>query len=360
MKRVVLSAGLAMLLAAGACRSGGGHAPASAWRPDIRPFGKDSPLRMPLPKDVVLHPHSQEMIADLYGHCREARLGSCKFPRLAGVPDAGQSFTDFGTPIYFALPATRRRTIECTRFACGVQGVRNEDTRALFDVPIPAGARPDPSPDAHLVVYDPARGLSWELFGARYSPGTGHWKTLGGIRWDLNGPGYDAIGEPGTAVGAGVPMFGTVLRPEEIRDALNDGTGVVPHILSGGYDSPRTRCFIGPLAKTTDGDDGRQWAIPEGAILQLDPALNIDKLGLTPAAKVIARTLQRYGMVIRDDAGAFQIDMENVAAEATVDPDRARLWDALGLHKDSLQPLQGNLFDVVAWNAAQAHGTNCL
>jgi len=358
MKRVVCSiAVVAALVGGSACRS---KTPQSAWRPYYLPFAPNSPLRALLSKDVRIHRHSQEMIADLYGHCPQPRLGACKFPRLAGAGAEGDTFSDFGTPIYLATAADKPRIVTCTRFPCGVEGAHNEDTRVLFGVPIPAGARPDPSSDAHMVVYDPARGFSWEMFGAKYSLGTGHWKTMGGIRWNLGGPGYDLIGEPGTAVGAGVPLLGTVLRPEEIRRALKDGTGVVPHVLSGGYDSPRTRCFIGPLAKTTDGDDGRMWAIPEGAILQLDPTIDVDRLGLDPAARVIARTLQRYGMVIRDDSGAFTIDVENVSAEAVTDPGRAHLWEILGVHKDSLQPLQGNLFRVVAWSASQAHGPNCL
>ena len=359
MKRGVASIVAAAALAVAAACSSGAE-PAAVWRPTYEPFAPNSPLRTPLAQNVRIHRYSQEMIADLYGHCRQPRLGACKFPRLAGAPGEGESFSDFGAPIYLATTADKPRIVECTRFLCGVEGTRNEDTRVLFGVPIPAGARPDPSADAHMVVYDPVKMLSWEMFGAKYSLGTGHWKTQGGIRWNLAGLGFDAIGEPGTAVGAGVPLFGTLLRPEEIHRALHDGTGVVPHVLSGGYDSPRTKCFIGPLAKTTDGDDGRRWAIPEGAILQLDPTIDVDHLGLTPAARVIARTLQRYGMVIRDDAGAFTIDVENVSAETTVYPARADLWDQLGVHKDSLQALQGNLFRVVAWSASQAHGSNCL
>jgi len=357
-KRIVWALVVVAALAAAAC----GHdaQPRAVWRPYFQPFAPNSPLRTPLPQNVRIHRHSQEMIADLYGHCRQPRLGACKFPRLAGATGPGESFSDFGAPIYLAAAADKARIVTCTRFPCGVEGTRGEDTRVLFGVPIPGAARPDPSSDAHMVVYDPTKKLSWEMFGAQYSLGTGHWKTQGGIRWNLGGPGYDAIGEPGTAVGAGVPLFGTLLTPEDVRRALHDGTGVVPHVLSGGYDSPRTKCFIGPLAKATDGDDGRMWAIPEGAILQLDPTIDVDHLGLSPAGRVIARTLQQYGLVIRDDAGAFTIDVENVSAEATVYPGRAHLWDTLGVHKDSLQVLQGNLFRVVAWSPSQAHGSNCL
>ena len=300
------------------------------------------------------------MIADLYDACAEANTGPCKFPRLAGTAEQGQFYAFYGSPIYVGEGTTKLRTVPCVTFPCGIQGVRGEATDALYEVPIPEGARADPSDDAHMVVYDVSRGKAWELFGAQYSAVSGRWTTRGGIQWDLHGPGVDEIGEPGTAVGAGVPMLGTILRPEEIHLALSNGTGVVPHVLSGGYNSPRVRCFIGPLAKTTDGDDGRRWAIPEGAILQLDPSLDLDKLDLDPAARVIARTLQRYGMVIRDDTGAFSIDVENVSVEDGATPGRARLWSDLGIQLNSLLALQGNLFRVVEWDRALAHGSNCL
>jgi hypothetical protein len=358
MRRTVPTATLLLLTLLLAC--GGAEKAPVAWRQTYQPFSDRSPLRRPLPPDVSVHPKSVKMISDLYDTCKEAMTGPCKFPRLAGAPEDGRFFTLYGSPIYIGGANTKQRTVPCTLLPCGVQGLTGEQTVALFDVPIPEGARPDPSDDAHMIVYEPARGYVWEMFGASVNKTTGRWKTRGGMRWDLAGPGYDEIGEPGTAVGAGIPMFGTILRPEEVRAAMKDGTGVVPHVLSGGYDSPRIDCFIGPMAKTTDGDDGRTWAIPEGAILQLDPMLDVDKLELDPAAKVIARTLQRYGLVIRDDTGAFSIDVENVSVEDGAQPGRSALWDEVGLHKDSLAEIQGNMFRVVGWNPADAHGKNCL
>jgi hypothetical protein len=353
----VLAAAIATIAA---CGGGGTPKAPSAWRPNYQPFSEQSPLRRPLAQGVALHPKSKQMIADLYRHCPEKETGPCKFPRLAGTSEPGRFYAVYGSPVYVGEAMTKLRTIPCTTFPCGIQGVAGEKTDALYDVPIPEGARPEPSLDAHMIVYDVERGFAWELFGARRSQTTGRWKTRGGIRWDLRGTGVDQFGEPGTAVGAGIPMLGTIVRPEEIRLALDDGTGFIPHVLSGGYDSPRTKCFIGPLAKTTDGDDGRTWAIPEGAILQLDPSVDLRMLDLNPAARVIARTLQRYGMVVRDDSGAFTIDVENVSVEDGAEPGRSQLWSRLGLNLNSLSAVQGNMFRVIAWDRSQAHGSNCL
>lgn len=342
------------------CSSGKKPETPLAWRAAYQPFSAESPLRMPVPVDAAVHAQSSRMITDLVEACGADEDGPCKYPRLAGAPEDGRFFSQFGTPVYVARTTDRLRTVICTRFPCGVQGVTREDTRALYNVPMPSGAKPDPSDDGHLVVYDPLKSAAWEFFRATYSTTDDAWEAEGGIRWDLNGPGTDEVNEPGTAVGGGTSLLGTIVRPDEVRQALRDGTGVIPHVLSGGYDSPRKDCFIAPLVKTTDADDGRQWAIPEGATLQLDPALNLDQLELTPGARVVARTLQVYGMVIRDDTGAFTVDVENVSVEDGAEPGRSGTWKRLGIDNESLRALRSAQFRVLAWAASQAHGINCL
>lgn len=350
-------AGLAIVLCA--CGGSTEPKPAIAWRAAYQPFSDASPLRAPIAEDATIHPASARMIADLVAACGPDPGASCKFPRLAGAPERGRFFAEFGAPVFVAGPDERLRTVVCKRFPCGIAGITGDDTRALYNVPIPAGATAEPSVDGHMIVYDPAKEAAWEFFRASYSKEKDEWTTEGGIRWSLKSDGVDDVGEPGTAVGGGTPMLGTIVRPEEVREALRDGTNVIPHVLSGGYDSPRIGCFITPLVKVTDADDGRRWAIPEGAVIRLDPSLDLAGLDLNPAARVIARTLQIYGMVIRDDSGAFTIDVENVSSEDGAHPGRSGAWGALGVNKDSLRAIRAELFQVVAWAPQQAHGSNC-
>ena len=49
----------------------------------------------------------------------------------------------------------------------------------------------------------------------------------------------------------------------------------------------------------------------EGTWLRLDPALNVEALPLPAWQKVIARAIQRHGMILRDNSGAFAIYGEN-------------------------------------------------
>ena len=43
--------------------------------------------------------------------------------------------------------------------------------------------------------------------------------------------------------------------------------------------------------------------MPEGARFRLDPTLDVDKMGLPPLVRIMAKAAQRYGIVVRDQSG---------------------------------------------------------
>src|SRR5262249_26905190 len=57
-------------------------------------------------------------------------------------------------------------------------------------------------------------------------------------------------------------------------------------------------------AHRSDGDSDTPSAIPEGARFRLPADLDIDALGLPPVTAMIAKAVQRYGMILRDKSGA--------------------------------------------------------
>ena len=60
----------------------------------------------------------------------------------------------------------------------------------------------------------------------------------------------------------------------------------------------------------------------QGQVLQLDPALDLDAFGLTPAARCIARALQEFGAVAVDGAhGNVIVGWEN--GELVIEPEAA-------------------------------------
>ena len=82
---------------------------------------------------------------------------------------------------------------------------------------------------------------------------------------------------------------------------------------------PRLSVYSWP-ANRTDGWHDRATAIPEGLRFRLDPTIDVDSLNLTRTGKIVARALQTYGMVVRDNAGAVVFFAENFEAEGRADP----------------------------------------
>ena len=119
----------------------------------------------------------------------------------------------------------------------------------------------------------------------------------------------------GACRAAGVPLIAGLIRPEEIKQ------GKIAHALVFAYYTPKRGIYVQP-ASNSDGMSTRSGAIPEGARLQLDPSLDIDKLKLKPAARIIAKALQEYGMYLGDAAGGFSLYAE-------VFPGKKNKWEGI-------------------------------
>src|SRR3712207_128747 len=65
------------------------------------------------------------------------------------------------------------------------------------------------------------------------------------------------------------------------------------------------------------GNDPDPAAIPEGTRFRLPASLNIDALGLPPMTAAMAKAVQKYGMVVRDRAGAVTFYGEDPAQYPT-------------------------------------------
>ena len=74
--------------------------------------------------------------------------------------------------------------------------------------------------------------------------------------------------------------------------------------------------------------------LPEGSRIQLDPSINVDAIpGITPAEKVIAKTLQTYGAYVVDKGGARMAFLfEEIPGATSSNPGAA--WSNAGLKWD--------------------------
>jgi len=171
--------------------------------------------------------------------------------------------------------------------------------------PIPANFKPSPGSDQHATIIDWKRKLAWDMFLVE-KDSTGHWTSCTGVIVPLDGPGVlnktefpvkdgESIHQYGPSRAAGVPSFaGTIMYDEITRGEIN-------HKLSCALRFVAYKEYVFP-AIWTDGNF--KGGVPEGSIIQLDPQLNLSTFGLLPGELIVAKALQKYGMVVVDFAAA--------------------------------------------------------
>jgi hypothetical protein len=192
------------------------------------------------------------------------------------------------------------------------------------DVPIPDYARPDPNQDRHIAMVDWNRMTAWDMFSAeKLADGT--WASLTGMVYPLDGDGVfnpkdfaiengESIHFYGPGRAAGVPIIAGLITYEEAK------VGEIPHKIAAATRFNAWRQFVFP-ATWTDGM--LEGGIPEGAVIQLDPKLDLSKFNLLPGEKAVAKALQKYGMVIVDWSGGNVLYAEGLYAQ------EGKSWDGL-------------------------------
>jgi hypothetical protein len=259
-----------------------------------RMYGASSFWNQPIPDNPKLDPGSAAMVSKAI------------VPFIAASNFVAGS-NEWGKPLAYASPNSAVYAIGCTHYDCA--------TRVSFR--IPPYAVPSSGTDHHLVVIDPASNSELDMWLASHNPVTDTWSA--GDRYLTDPAGWGAICKKGqrcgAAVAAGFAAFGGVVRPEEIAQ------GHIDHALF--LTSPYTRKdYVACPATHTDATIGDPAAIPEGARVQLDPAINVDEQPWPRWLKILARALQVYGAYIGDTGQSLSL-----SAEATLD----RGYDAWAL-----------------------------
>ena len=188
-----------------------------------------------------------------------------------------------------------------------------ELSAAFAEVPLPARAEPAPGSDSELVVWQPATDTMWEFW--RFRNENGRWlATYGGRLDDVSkGPGHftGSRSRWGTT-GSSLPLAGGMITPRELE------RGRIDHALSMAIPYARAGVYSLP-AQRTDGESPCANAPPEGARFRLDPALDIDSLGLPPPIATLARAAQEYGIYVRDEASTVVLYAQSTVS-LTRDP----------------------------------------
>ncbi len=158
--------------------------------------------------------------------------------------------------------------------------------------PMPASPTIEAGSDAHLLLLDASACRLYKLWDSRRTA-TG-WAAGSGATWDLRS---DALRPAGwtSADAAGLPILPGLVRFDEVA------AGLVDHAIH--FTAPRTtRAFIYPArhfaSSVTDP------ALPPmGLRVRLKASCDIS--GLPPQARVIARAMQTYGLILADNGSPW-------------------------------------------------------
>lgn len=245
-------------------------------------------------------------------------------------------------PLYVVSSSTPAAAIRLTgnfsyfrNFDTNPDGVRVGAGTAptITGVPIPIGARSGGGSDSQVLFWDPTTGAEWAFW--QFTNNAGTYAATNGYVYDAKlGTGRTAL----SGRGAGVSKLGGLVTAREV-----EVTKRVAHAIAFATRLPSPQ-WVFPATRS-DGAGVPGVDIPEGARLQLDPALteaDFTALGLSANAKVIARAMQVYGLILVDGSGRPKAFLESNVTGA---------WSDVAALELALAPLTRNSAGAPDWTA---------
>jgi hypothetical protein len=174
--------------------------------------------------------------------------------------------------------------------------------QAFNSVPIPSNAHSAAGGDESLVIYQPSTNTLWEFWLAQREANGWH-AAWGGKMTNVSAnPGYypNDFGGSGTSLS----LLGGLITINQLK------SGEIDHALAIAIPNTEKGVYTWP-AQRSDGTTVGPTGIPEGTRFRIKPNVNLNTLGLTPAGLMIARAVQRYGMIVRDTGGNFAFYAED-------------------------------------------------
>jgi cellulose synthase/poly-beta-1,6-N-acetylglucosamine synthase-like glycosyltransferase len=215
------------------------------------------------------------------------------------------------------------------------------DSDKVSEISLPAGGGIEGQPgyqcdidqnDCHLIVVDRSDGKLYEAYQANYDKGkvTANFVAV----WDLNRV-YPPSGRGDqctSADAAGFPIAPLLFNADELA------SGSINHAIRFILPNPRMRAGVYVHPATHAGaPHGPVNAPPMGAHFRLKASYDVSKL--TPAAQVVARAMQKYGMFLSDGG--------NITLTAQSDADTVAKYADLNFGPHELQALKVTDFEVL-------------
>lgn len=204
-------------------------------------------------------------------------------------PDFG---TSWGIPYVVVGAETKPITVPFTDYP-------DESDPGKYPVPpsaqVEGGSALSNDGDRHVLVIDRDQGKLYELYRA-FPDGRGNWKAACGAIFDLR----DNTARPDgwtSADAAGLPIFPGLARYDEVE------AGEIAHALR--FTLQRSRRAYVPPARHYASKLRDDFLAPMGMRMRLKASVSLSGLG--PQAKVVAKALQTYGMILADNGSDFYV-----------------------------------------------------
>lgn len=282
-------------------------------------FTEASYWNTPIPDGAAVHPDSERILEFLREDNAE---NGC-------ILLSGHDGNDWGMPAYAAGTDDPVYSVVSRKYQLPPE---------FSSLRIPVGALPADSSDGEMVVYDLVSNVVALFSKAVYDADTDTWTVNGGSIAHLNSNGLDGslpaaddVRNRGTF--RGYPGAVAMIHWDDIAD------GKLDNVVKIGVNNAREG-FVFPMVGS-DGDTDDPDAPVEGARIRIKPDVDLEELGLSDQALIIARGLQEYGMVVADNTGGgIELKLED-----TVRSGRGPFWN---LEQDSLCAVTTEHLEVVA------------
>jgi serine/threonine-protein kinase len=259
---------------------------------------------------------------------------------IAWLADAGgwghnnRMQVDFGIRVLQADATTPN-----VRFQGPASSSADSDHPSSFPLPAGGGIEGETSyqcniqkSDCHLIVADRGHGRLYEAYQANLSDNVLNANFV--AVWDLNRV-YPPSGRGDqctSADAAGFPIAPLLFNADELA------SGSINHAIRFALPNPRIRAhvFVHP-ATHAGAPRGPVSAPPMGVRFRLKASYDLSKL--TPAAQVVARAMQKYGMFLADGG--------NIALTAQNDADTKSKYADMDFDSHDLADLKVTDFEVV-------------
>ena len=275
-------------------------------------FGSGSFWDAPIPGYTDLHPDSDALVSDI----------------VAQVGSYGASIQKDATPTYYEVDGSVT-TVSVNPYDCG-SGINSGLASQWSAVPVPFFAVPGSGAKPQMTIHQPSSGTIWEFGGMRNVGG--QWEACTGGQ--ISAASSGVFPSPYGITASGLAVLGGQLSSQELT------SGTISHTI--GLTLSRTNSVTWPASQYAGSTSG---APAMGQRLRLDPSVNIDALGLSSAARAIARAAQTYGIIVWDNGPSVGFTAESTASSTSrglPDPYGATSLSLAGFPWDKLQALPVN------------------